>query len=848
MPSKPPKASKNQQKFPVKKTARSGVKSGAKSAPLLSEQAQKRLRLSVGVVFFLAALALAAGLTGLTWRAPVTVYQAGEVAGRDVAAHQDLLLEDEASTRAKRQALARSQPPVYDLSPGVGRRIEERVAAIFARIDGMRAATHHISETADGPQDRQAAAEFLERLRWQVSERLNAEIAPDTFKTLQSEEVQRLVTDVIMPWLKANLGRGVVAEAGGLARAAGGIMLRDTGTQTEVLHTDTGAFKDMAGLRQGLSDLLRDDLKIPLRTRKAVENLLTPMLRPSLTLNEGRTKDRRAELMNAVEPVYYSIKKGEVIVRKGERVTAAQQQKLQALVAKRPEGYDMWRPAGVFVLALLFAAGTVVSPRGRFVIRPGGRDLILLGLVVLGLAGGAKLIGLAEASLGLALPSGAAGFGAASAPYAYPVAGAAGLLALYLPRRMFFFVCLLLSFLTAQMFHGAGSGGPGGLGAPGNLGADLSGGLALFPYYFVGAVFYGVLVKRTEDRSGVLRTVLPLTAMLLAAWLGTELASGAAWEVLAPGAPYVVAGALLSLLSLLALSPVIELTMGFTSRFRLMELMNLERPLLRELMVNVPGTYHHSLIVANMVEAGARAIGANALQCKVAALYHDIGKMENPQYFIENQFTDKNKHDKLAPALSAKIITAHVDNGVELAKRHKLGADIAAIIQQHHGDSTVGYFYHKALNLSQAKGAADVDKKDFQYAGPKPQTKEAGIVLLADAIEASSRSLAEPTPGKLKEHVEAISRKIFSEGQLDDSDLTFKDLKVLGDTFQRILTGIFHTRIEYPRAASAKPEEPAEREAEGQERRRAARKKAAILEFESASALHEAVANKGKGG
>jgi hypothetical protein len=235
---------------------------------------------------------------------------------------------------------------------------------------------------------------------------------------------------------------------------------------------------------------------------------------------------------------------------------------------------------------------------------------------------------------------------------------------------------------------------------------------------------------------------------------------------------------------------------GFTSRFRLMELMNLEQPLLQDLMVQAPGTYHHSLILSNMAEAGARAIGANALLAKVAALYHDIGKLKAPHYFIENQYGRNNPHDRLAPSMSALILISHIKKGAEMAREHRLGAEIESIIRQHHGNTLISFFYHKARDRGDAK--EEVREQEYRYPGPRPQTREAGLLLLADAVEASARTLADPTPSRIQGHVESIFRKIFAEGQLDECDLTLKDLHLLSRAYSRILTGVFHRRIIYP--------------------------------------------------
>jgi putative nucleotidyltransferase with HDIG domain len=217
-------------------------------------------------------------------------------------------------------------------------------------------------------------------------------------------------------------------------------------------------------------------------------------------------------------------------------------------------------------------------------------------------------------------------------------------------------------------------------------------------------------------------------------------------------------------------------------------------------MVQAPGTYHHSVIISNMVEATAKAIQANPLLAKVSAYYHDIGKMKKPLYFIENQIGGENRHEKLAPSMSSLILISHVKDGLELAKKHKLGGEITDIIQQHHGTSLISFFFQKAKERMIKKGAKSsvVEEKDFRYPGPKPQTKEAGLVMLADMVEAASRSLIDPTPARIQGTVQKIINKAFSDGQLDECELTLKDLHEIARSFNKTLSGIFHQRVEYP--------------------------------------------------
>jgi len=249
------------------------------------------------------------------------------------------------------------------------------------------------------------------------------------------------------------------------------------------------------------------------------------------------------------------------------------------------------------------------------------------------------------------------------------------------------------------------------------------------------------------------------------------------------------------------IAPLIEIAFDYKTDITLLELANLDQPLLRRLMLEVPGTYHHSVLVGSMVEAAASEIGANPLLAKTSGYYHDIGKLKNPLYFIENQPNGKNRHDKLAPSMSSLILISHIKNGVEIAKQNKLGQAIIDNIRQHHGTSLISFFYEKAKQL---KGEDAVEIDNFRYPGPKPLTREAGIVMLADVAEAASRTLQNPTPSRIQGLVQNLIDKIFSDGQLDNCELTLKDLHNIAKSFNKILNGIYHHRIDYPENLIAK--------------------------------------------
>ena len=247
-------------------------------------------------------------------------------------------------------------------------------------------------------------------------------------------------------------------------------------------------------------------------------------------------------------------------------------------------------------------------------------------------------------------------------------------------------------------------------------------------------------------------------------------------------------------------APLVESTFGYTTDIKLLELANLDQPILKRLMLEAPGTYHHSMIVGSLVEAAAAEIGANPLLAKVCGYYHDIGKISKPLYFIENQRDGINRHDRLAPSMSKRILVSHVRDGVEMARKHKLGPVIMETIRQSHGTSLISFFYNKAIKAS---GPEIVRMDDYRYPGPKPQTREAGLVMLADVVEAASRTLANPTPARIQGQVQELINKIFSDGQLDNCELTLKDLHSIAKSFIKILNGIHHHRIEYPEGNGA---------------------------------------------
>jgi putative nucleotidyltransferase with HDIG domain len=283
------------------------------------------------------------------------------------------------------------------------------------------------------------------------------------------------------------------------------------------------------------------------------------------------------------------------------------------------------------------------------------------------------------------------------------------------------------------------------------------------------------------------------------------------WGMIGLQSAYAIGNGIITAMLVGGALPILEHLFQITTDISWLEASDLNHPLLRRMTIEAPGTYHHSLVVANLAEAAAEGVGANATLCRVCSYFHDIGKLVKPEYFTENMNFERNPHDDLAPTMSALIILAHVKEGVDLALKYKLNKQIVDIIQEHHGTSFVYYFYQRAIQQQEDARAGgkimnireedipEVREESFRYSGPKPQTKESAIVSLADMVESASRSLEKPTPQKIEQLVEELIEERIADRQLDDCDLTLGQLKIIAERFRFTLMTMLHSRIAYPK-------------------------------------------------
>jgi len=485
--------------------------------------------------------------------------------------------------------------------------------------------------------------------------------------------------------------------------------------------------------------------------------IATSLLLPSLFLNEEDTEKRRQEAIASVDDVIRTIQKGQIIIRKGEVVTSEGIAILNALGLKNPK-INFSNIIGIIMItAICLLIVFLYLSYFYSDIYENVNKLILLGTISIFVILLAKIASQASG-------------------YLMPIASASMLIAISLNPNIAVLLTVILSLLIGFF--------PGG-GLNYILVSVISGIVAIYS------------IRKATQRSSITRAGLIIAGVNIITISALGLINNEGYYLILQNNLWGVLNGFLAVVLTIGILPFLESFFNITTSFKLMELSNSDQPLLKKLITEAPGTYQHSIVVGNLSETAASEIGANGLLARVAALYHDIGKIKRAYFFIENQEVYKNIHDDMEPSLSALVIASHVKEGVELAKKNKLPKDIIDIIAQHHGTGLINYFFHRALKENGLTNDA-VAEENYRYSGPKPQTKEAGIILLADSLEAATRSLTNPTATRIKTLVKEIIQKNLENGQLEECDLTLKDLDKIGDSFSLILTGMFHSRVEYP--------------------------------------------------
>lgn len=535
--------------------------------------------------------------------------------------------------------------------------------------------------------------------------------------------------------------------------------------------------------------------------RKELAALARQFVRPTLSFDPSATERARdlarSSVPDLVDPLNF--KKGQVIVQEGQPITDEHVQIYEHMMGQVPTRATWRELIGRILLVLL-----VVSLVGLLLRRdlrgslPARRDIIFV-------AGTLLLMVLVTRVLISALLAMGDAWGLQETELVLlmiPFASGAMLLRLVLDTESALVYALLFSLLVLGFFERA----------------EL-----FLPFILISCITGGLTLRQAKTRMSVLRSgvLVGLTHILIALGVLLLTAQSLNGWTLFEACAFAFGGGVLSGFLVTILLPLTESALGYTTDIKLLELASLENPLLKQLQLKSPGSFHHSMMVGSLNEAAAEAIGARALLARVGAYYHDIGKMKNPQYFAENQSGD-NPHNRLKPHMSALILKAHVKDGLDMAYQHGLPQDIVDFIATHHGTSRIEYFYHKAKEQL-ASGMPEVREADFRYPGPKPQTREMGICMIADTVEAATKAMPDKTPDRLRVKVTQLINAKFADGQFDECDLTLKDLNAIAEALLRVLNGIYHQRPQYPSARKTKkakkePKPKPPPEADGQDK------------------------------
>ncbi|MBI5525376.1 MAG: HDIG domain-containing protein [Deltaproteobacteria bacterium] len=549
------------------------------------------------------------------------------------------------------------------------------------------------------------------------------------------------------------------------------ISAREQSVITDVKSID--AIKDLDEARRVIGKKADFILaEIPRDQRAAIVMLSRKLIVPNLIFKKDLTENKKEEVRERVIPVTTSLKKGQMIVRDGDKLEKRHLMIFRGVLAATKDSRDILISFGMFCFSILIIVAPYRFARSfvrKFAPKP--RDIVLMQILLIA----SMLLGKLFVLMGGAIADQSRWIPFRAFQYLIPLAAGAMMCRFVLNSES----ALVFAMVNAMF-----------------AGLLVDGNLWYAGYAFVGSIVAAHGVAQATQRTTVLRAgtltggVNALVVLALAMFQ-----ADAAWTETAIAVVFALSSGLLSAMIVTAFTPAIEVLFGYITDVKLLELANLNHPLLKELIVQAPGTYHHSIVVGSLVESAAEAIHANPLLARVTAYYHDIGKIKNPLYFGENQKDGLNRHDKLKPSMSALVIKSHVKDGIEIAKNHRLGQPILDIVAQHHGTALIKYFFQKAR--AQAGAGEIIEELDYRYPGPKPQTREAALVMLADAVEAAAKSVPDLDQVRLRGLVQKIINNFFRDQQLSECDLTLKDLHKIAAAFIRVLEGIYHQRPEY---------------------------------------------------
>jgi putative nucleotidyltransferase with HDIG domain len=695
------------------------------------------------------------------------IFEVGSVATQTVIAPFAVNVPKPATDLAEeREELARSAKPIFVYRPAAldsaQRQLEtfmdsvtRAVTAAESQADSARRTARERADARTGAAQRVA----VQRTAQTLGVSLTAAEAEYLAFPARRRALQDAIRRVFARWLAAG-----IASASTIDAMRGEVIVRRGNEERSVLVDSLLTFGTLLGRARALQPDPNSSV-----ADGVYYKLLNAFFHPTVVLDRAATEAHRQELRNSVDVFRYQVRTGEKIVGDHEVVGRPEFEKLRALHDAMQQRTRGQRAVGRVIGSIAYNA-VVLAILGFAIIlfRPqvykAFRSLLLFAIVFLLVLGVASL----------------AAHWQPAHPELVPVALAAIILSVLFDPRISIIGAMTLAVLVGGQSAYRGTNG---------LFITLVGGAAA-------ALSVRTIVRRDESYQYVITIGI---AYLLSA-LAIGLTLGWRPAAIATSAGFGVANAIVSVVFAMFLIPLAERLTGITTDLTLIEYSDLNRPLLRRLSLEAPGTYAHTVAMANLVEAACTAIGANGLLARVGTYYHDIGKLKKPQYFVENQAGGRNPHDKLKPGTSASIIRNHVREGMELAAEYHLPPAIAAFIPEHHGTAPITYFYEKAKERDGSNGPPP-NASEFSYPGPVPQSAETAVCMLADGVEASVRVLQDPAPQRIRDVIDHIVRQRIEQGQLRDAPLTLRQLDIIKDQFARVLIGMYHSRIDYPAAS-----------------------------------------------
>lgn len=735
-----------------------------------------------GIRLFLLAVLIYLGLILTPGRHtfdPFFDIRTGTVADRDVIAPFDFsIYKSPEELERERQEAANQVLPVLEYLPGVRDKVLEDMNSFFDRLKKAEKDPSVTSSLASW--GTYLAKKKKGRNQYAVSpEVLNYLYSVDSLLSLSDEEIvylfdplrSRILRSRLKDFLLSRMHDGLISTEELNRISSRQVRLRRDGTE-EVIGTSALTSIDQI-LEQARSFIVDPDN--PEVSQNLFLETLRHFIQPNIIGNWAETERQRSMAVGEVKQVRdEQVLKGEKIIFRGERITPQQMERLSSLknylesrnmLAGEKNRLKSDFGISLIYLILLGMLGLYFLLYRRDVYN-NMSSLLIIGITIFLVMISAYLI-----VEGQELPN-----------YLIPVAVFSMLVAYLVDDQTALAGTVVLALL---------------------LGVQASFSIYLLLLSLAGGSAAAISVRSITSRRGQYISILYIASAYILTILAIDYGyRGENFSLILSASGWSTLNAFVSTLVTIGLLPLFEYVFRITSNFSLRELGDLNRPLLKRLAIEAPGTYHHSIIIGSLAEAAAAGIGANPIYARVAAYYHDIGKLKTPQYFIENQAGRENPHDRLNPKMSSLIISNHVKEGVELARKAKLPEIIIDIIRQHHGDTSISFFYSKE---KEKNPESTLIKEDFSYPGPRPKSKETAIIMLADSVESASRTLSDPTPGKIKSMINSLIDKKLREGQLADTDLTLRDLTRIGEEFLTILIGVHHHRIKYPSSEVRQP-------------------------------------------